>query len=60
MQWWEHTRLSRRWHARWYSGSLHAWVAGMLMMLLRMLRMLLWILLVVLLRILAVRIHVGA
>lgn len=63
MQWWEHARLARRRHARWWHGGLHAWVAGMLvvllmlmLLLLRILRMLL--LLLVLLGVLAVRIHV--
>lgn len=75
VQWREHARLARWWHARWWDGGLHAWVAGMLvvmllrlMMLLLLLRVLmLWLLLgvlllllLLLLRMLAVWIHVGA
>ena len=73
MQWWEHARLARRRHARWWHGGLHAWVAGMLvvlllllmvMVLLRMLLLLLVLLrvlgmlLVLLLGVLAIWIHV--
>lgn len=73
MQWWEHARLARRRHARWWHGGLHAWVAGMLvvlllllmvMVLLRMLLLLLVLLrvlgmlLLLLLGVLAIWIHV--
>ena len=40
MQWWEHARLARRRHARWWHGGLHAWVAGMLVVLLLLLLLL--------------------
>lgn len=57
MQWWEHARLARRWHALWRDGGLHTWVAGMLVVLLLLLGMLA-MLGMLLVRLLAVRIHV--